>query len=89
MTNNKRKRSDLEGVPRKKSRQDAFLEEGQGLSSGALHVAKHGMTNQGLFTDGTMSSASSSIEELISIARQASRQVEETVASASHVTLSS
>lgn len=85
MANSKRKGTDLEGAPPKKPLQDSSLDGRPDLRNEAPHLEQHGLINKVVLTNGTTSSASTSAEELMSIARQACRQVEETVASGADV----
>lgn len=85
MANNKRNGSDIEGASSKKPRHETSLDRRQGVFNEAAHIAWQSATNQGAFTNGITHSASTSMVELISIAQQASRQIDGTVASLTHV----
>lgn len=85
MANNKRKGSDIEGAPSKKPRHDTPLDRRQGLFNEAAHIAWQNTTNQAVIAGGITYSASTTMEELMSIAQQATRQFEGTVAAPAYV----
>lgn len=85
MTSNKRTGSDLEGAPSKKPRHDAddtSCEGRQGLCSMISMFHQNDTANVGVLVDDTTVSSSSPTESLMSIAQEATRQVNETLASA-------